>query len=103
MPMYRIKVLKEIFFYPLGPFNVRERSPTKEDCYVGRPSKWGNPFKLSRHSRSSAIEKFAEHYSSSGLKDHIDELVGCRLFCHCAPLPCHADFLVKASNKIVIK
>ena len=88
----------------LGPFNCADRLPTMPDeIYVGRPSKWGNPFKLSNNSRHSAINKFKNFFKNSQLKNDIDELVGYKLFCHCSPKPCHADYLIEKSNKIIIK
>ena len=83
---------------------MADKNPTDEDeCYVGRPTKWGNPFRLSHYSRTAAIIKYNEYFENSQSQFLIDELVGKKLYCHCAPLPCHADILIKKSNKIVIK
>lgn len=71
---------------------------SKYDVYVGRPSKYGNPFILGRHgTRDQVIEKFrAWFYTQPSLMvDAKQELVGKRLGCHCSPKPCHADVLVE--------
>lgn len=69
--------------------------------YVGRPSKWGNPFPLGQYlSRSAAIEKYREHLlSSPELRAALPELRGKDLVCWCAPLACHADVLLEMANE----
>ena len=70
--------------------------------YVGRPSKWGNPFTMPAYSREEAVERHkiwvASFASGSPIKD-IKELRGKDLVCWCAPLPCHADVLLELANK----
>lgn len=69
--------------------------------YVGRPSQWGNPFKIDRfNSRAVVLEKYRDW-----LDDHIalgrldpQELRGKDLVCWCAPQPCHADRLLELAN-----
>jgi len=91
--------------------NVREYAAwdEREDdyVYIGRPSKWGNPFTHRGDHRSlyattvvatreEAVAKYEEHVrSSSFLMASLDELRGKILGCYCAPLPCHGDVLVK--------
>lgn len=68
--------------------------------YVGRPSKWGNPFPISSTcSRSKAIELYRKHLYDSGLINSIHELKGKDLVCWCHPLPCHADILLELANE----
>lgn len=65
------------------------------DVYCGRPSKWGNPYKIGEHgNRNEVIEKFANHLLKSGLIDEIEELRGKVLGCHCRPQRCHLDVIV---------
>lgn len=70
--------------------------------YVGRPSKWGNPFKLQDYPRELCLKKF-EVYLVSMLKidpHFLDELKGKDLVCYCPlDLPCHADILMKYANR----
>lgn len=72
------------------------------DVYVGRPSKWGNPFTIGRDgTREEVIEKFERWIQGQErlLRD-LSELRGRVLGCHCAPKPCHADVLVKLAEKM---
>jgi Domain of unknown function (DUF4326) len=67
--------------------------------YVGRPTKWGNPFVIGRDgTRGEVIARYAVYLHASGLIDMIDELRGLDLVCWCAPEPCHADVLVRYAN-----
>ena len=68
--------------------------------YVGRPSKWGNPFKIGRDgTREEVIEKYREWISKVSFLEDITELTGKDLVCWCAPLLCHADVLLEMANK----
>lgn len=64
--------------------------------YIGRPSKWGNPFAIGRDGdRNEVIEKYA-HWIV--LQPHLieaakQELKGKVLVCFCAPLACHGHVL----------
>ena len=69
--------------------------------YVGCPSKWGNPYKT-KFGRSAAIYNYEQYLLSSGLIHDIKELLNLKLFCHCAPLDCHADILIKYLYKLEI-
>lgn len=67
--------------------------------FVGRPSMWGNPFKVGDPGvpdRATAVECFEGLY---GMIDGLDELRGKDLACWC-PLdePCHADILLEWAN-----
>jgi len=78
----------------------------KFDIYIGRPSKWGNPFshkdgtlaKFRVGSRDEAVEKYKEYIINSDLINEIDELHGKILGCWCSPLLCHGDVLVNIIN-----
>ena len=77
------------------------------DVYIGRPSKWGNPFshqagtlaKFKVSSRDEAVAKFEEYLLASDLMKDLHELKGKVLGCWCAPLSCHGDVLVKWANR----
>lgn len=69
--------------------------------YVGRPSKWGNPFKIGVHGdREQCVELFREEVSldTHYLHQVRDELAGKDLVCWCAPLACHAEVLLELAN-----
>lgn len=70
--------------------------------YIGRPSKWGNPFVIGRDgSRADVVRKFEEYLQSR--PDLIEaakrELRGKDLVCFCAPLACHGDILSRIANE----
>lgn len=74
------------------------------DVYCGRPSKWGNPYKIGRDGdRNTVIEKFATYFIQSGLIDDIEELRGKILGCHCRPQRCHLDIIVEELEKTKVK
>jgi hypothetical protein len=76
----------------------------KNTVYVGRPSKWGNPFTIGRDGdRAEVIKKFRAWLSwdrsRSGIYPDLSELRGKDLACWC-PIgqPCHADVLLEIAN-----
>ena len=81
--------------------NKRRDAIPPNSVYVGRPSKWGNPFKIGRDgTREEVIAEYAYWIErQSQLMDDLGELRGKDLVCWCAPLPCHADILLEMANK----
>jgi hypothetical protein len=99
----------------------RKRSPgwrmPENTVYVGRPSKWGNPFRVGtkgfEYTQAKAVElhenvlfvnKAITSGNNSGVLITIDEikkeLKGKNLACWCKPSdPCHADILLKIANE----
>lgn len=69
---------------------------TATRVYVGRPSKWGNPFVIGRDgTRDDVIAKCRTWIMRQpALLAALDELRGKDLVCWCAPEPCHADVLL---------
>lgn len=70
------------------------------DVYIGRPSKWGNPFRVTKtQSRELAIERYKIWLlDNKPLLDQVQELKGKVLGCWCHPLSCHGDILVKLAE-----
>lgn len=72
--------------------------------YVGRPTKWGNPYKVGGKCgpfMEDTITAFsAKHfYIGHALKLPHQELRGKNLACWCAlDQPCHADILLELAN-----
>jgi hypothetical protein len=80
------------------------------DVYIGRGSKWGNPFSHLPNtsapwpveSREDAIRAY-EDYLLNKRPDLVAaakiELRGKDLGCHCKPLDCHGDVLLRIANE----
>lgn len=77
------------------------------DVYIGRPSKWGNPFshlpntlaKFRVASREEAIRRYEMWLKAQPhLVAALPELRGKVLGCWCAPLACHGDVLIRLAN-----
>ena len=67
------------------------------DVYIGRPSKWGNPFTIGRHgTREEVISKYEAYVMDHPyLIDDLPELIGKTLGCWCKPKSCHGDILAR--------
>lgn len=98
----------------VGPFRVR-RERTKgwrmppNTIYVGRPSRWSNPFRVGGHDPDphtiarmdarTAVDYFGWAYATFQIPEWLGALRGKNLACWC-PLdqPCHADVLLELAN-----
>jgi hypothetical protein len=84
------------------------------DVYIGRPSKWGNPYshldstvlagkhaKFKVETQEEAIQKFEEWIQTQPelLEAAKKELRGKILGCWCSPKSCHGDVLLKIVNQ----
>lgn len=80
------------------------------DVYIGRGSKWGNPYTHIKNketkaefivsSRKEAIEKYKEYIiNNEELLNSLEELKDKRLGCFCKPKSCHGDVLVDLIDK----
>lgn len=67
------------------------------DVYIGRPSFWGNPFKIGPDgTREQVIEKYRKWITSSKVHmERLGELKEKVLGCYCHPQACHGDVLVE--------
>lgn len=71
--------------------------------YIGRPSKWGNPFMIGRDgNRAEVLQKYRDWIRAPGqewLRDAArKELRGKILGCWCSPKTCHGDVLAEIAN-----
>ena len=87
----------------LAPSTVRHVvhcKRAKHDVYIGRPSKWGNPFEIGKDGdRETVICKYREWVvTQPRLMAALPELRGKVLGCWCAPQACHGDVLVSLAN-----
>lgn len=76
------------------------------DVYIGRPSKWGNPYPLPKGYDIAAdperiLDRYESHVRSRpDLITALSELRGKVLGCWCAPKRCHGDVLVRLVEEI---
>lgn len=69
-------------------------------AYIGRGSRWGNPFKIGADgTRDEVCVKYAEWFETSGLDAFLHEIEGKNLVCWCAPSRCHGHFLLARANR----
>lgn len=70
--------------------------------YVGRPSKWGNPFVMhDERDRDNVCDAYEQWLRE---RPHLiaqakRELIGSDLVCWCAPRRCHAETLLRVANE----
>ena len=71
------------------------------DVYIGRPSKWGNPFEIGKDgTREDVIKKYRKYIlSTPSLLNDLHELKGKILGCWCKPAACHGDVLIELLEK----
>lgn len=70
------------------------------DVYIGRPSKWGNPFSIGKDgNREQVIEKYKDWIiNQPELMKSLPELKDKTLGCWCSPKPCHGDILIELTR-----
>ena len=80
---------------------VNKRGGANFDVYVGRPSKWGNPFCENVDGTREEVVAMYEEYLKRrpDLMAALGELKGKRIACWCAPLSCHADVLAEYADR----
>jgi hypothetical protein len=79
---------------------VNKKSNAPYDVYIGRPSKWGNPFVIGAHGdREAVIAKYRGWLlQNPALLADLHELKGKTLCCWCKPHACHGDVLIELAN-----
>lgn len=103
--------LKELIFEK--PIRVQRKRTNgwkmpDNTVYVGRPGKWGNPFKVGMDgigTNQNAVDAYKNwiNHDISGIVTKIyaeRDLKGHNLACFCAlDQPCHADVLLEIANQ----
>lgn len=77
--------------------NLNTVELTDDMVYVGRPTKWGNPFVSGIHgTKTEVITKYKNHViNSPDLMAALPELYDKTLACWCYPARCHRNVLVE--------
>lgn len=84
--------------------NIKNGSKPNGSIYIGRGSKFGNPFIIGKDGdRNQVIEKYETYLNVCLDNDTITvselaDMYGFDLVCFCKPLPCHGDVLLKYIN-----
>jgi hypothetical protein len=81
--------------------NKRAGTAPADAVYIGRPSRWGNPFVIGHDgTRAEVIAKYRTWLLSDGhLIAELPTLRGRDLVCWCAPAACHGDVLIELANQ----
>jgi hypothetical protein len=72
------------------------------NIYIGRPTKWGNPFRIGIDgTRAECVAKHREWIKEQPeLLASLHELKDKRLGCYCKPEACHGDTLAAMADKL---
>jgi len=91
--------------------NIHKEEMDENSIYIGRRrgaggDGLGNPYKVGRDGiRSEVITKYRRYFlarmrdDQDNFNEKIEKLRGKRLFCFCAPLPCHGDVIAEWLNQ----
>jgi len=69
------------------------------DVYIGRGSKWGNPFPITKENKREYVIDLYKVHLDNLIKtgkitiEDLRELKGKKLGCFCKPKPCHGDVI----------
>lgn len=95
---------------PTTVINIKDAPPDWKDnpqyTYIGRPSLWGNPFKIGVDgSRKRVMSQyrnwlpgFRTHMGETFKHKLLGEIKDKILVCHCKPLFCHGDVLAELAD-----
>lgn len=86
------------------PIVLNKHDNPANGVYVGRPSKFGNPFEIGKDgTRAEVIEKYERWIMTQPdlMEAARTELAGKNLICWCAPKACHASILIRIANDVV--
>ena len=106
-----MKLLRKLNGLNITETRVVNKYKESYDVYIGRGSKWGNPFthiadKKTKAdfivaSRDEAIESYRDWLlKQPQLLNDLHELKGKTLGCFCKPKKCHGDILVELVNEV---
>ncbi len=78
----------------------RTAPPALNYVYVGRPSIWGNPYRIGPDgTREDVVRKYEVFLRTSPvLLAQLRDVRGATLGCWCHPLPCHAHVIAHLAD-----
>ena len=90
-------------------YNKHHKDFPKDAVYIGRGSKWGNPFshmsnttaKFKVDTREQAVSAYEDWLTKHPelIRQAKKELRGKDLLCFCAPKLCHGNVLLRIANE----
>jgi hypothetical protein len=88
-----------------GTFTMVTRNNQGEVGHTGLPGHFGNPFKLTNHTRTNSLRHFKNYFAQRLIHDplwraHLIRARNTTLVCWCAPEPCHGDILASWLNNL---
>ncbi|WP_444943841.1 DUF4326 domain-containing protein [Microbulbifer sp. ZKSA006] len=98
----KVKITRVVNVKQDQKFNGRDNTSVYE--YIGRGSKWGNPYSIfaGGDDRDEVIRKFKYDFDFDKFphlkRDEVYSLAGKRLGCFCKPASCHGDVLADFLN-----
>lgn len=81
--------------------NKKHYNVKPSDIYIGRGSKYGNPYRIGIDgNRDDVIRKYEDHLNQmlddgTITVEELSDMYGFNLVCFCKPLPCHGDILIR--------
>lgn len=84
--------------------NLKHTKSRKNTIYIGRGSKYGNPYRSGRDGTRNEVIQLFEIHLNKLLDDGIitvvelSDMYGLDLLCYCKPQPCHGDVLLRYIN-----
>jgi hypothetical protein len=84
----------------LNKMKLTRTEQPRDAIYIGRGSKWGNPFRIGPDGNRDDVIAQHEYWLAhqNDLLRKIDDLKGRDLICYCSPLGCHGTLLMKLAN-----
>ena len=104
-----IKITRVVNIKKEEQYQSMKSNPEYE--YIGRGSRWGNPYSIfeieeleeGEDPRDLVVSNFKYDFDNDKLfnlkKEEVFSLAGKRLGCFCKPLPCHGDILADFLNE----
>ena len=90
------------FLFIINKYNCSNEE-RRNSVYIGRGSKWGNPFIIGLHgNREEVIEMYKKHIMPKFTHKELLELKGKNLMCYCAPKKCHGNVLLEKIKNLEI-
>ena len=82
--------------------HIRNKTGSSDEVYIGRGSKWGNPYPIDEHNNREDVIALYWGLMDNRMKqdpihwhDELQKLRGKTLVCYCKPKACHGDVLIE--------